>query len=168
MPSVICLRFDWHEARRAFSRARAKTGNKIAASKAITAITTSSSISVKPPVRLARDDEVWNFMLLSPKMNLSCHPSPASSFAGDRRRTGANFWRFNRLQSSAPEWWRSRCWCSPARWNRERFCSLSARPTSSLWHVRPRKGCWRFRDGAPWRCWCCRCLEIAGRHPRPQ
>src|SRR5579872_123940 len=44
MPS--CLRFDWHVAWRAFSRAWAKTGNRIAARIAIIAITTRSSINV--------------------------------------------------------------------------------------------------------------------------
>jgi len=40
--------FDRHEACRAFSRALAKTGNKIAARIAIIAITTSNSMRVKP------------------------------------------------------------------------------------------------------------------------
>src|SRR5207237_9883521 len=44
----ICLKFDWHVDERALSRAWAKTGNNIAARMAIIAITTSSSISVKP------------------------------------------------------------------------------------------------------------------------
>jgi len=38
----------WHEARRAFSLALAKTGNRIAASIAIIAITTNNSIRVNP------------------------------------------------------------------------------------------------------------------------
>ena len=45
-PRPICLRLDWQLARRAFSRARAKTGNRIAAKMAIIAITTRSSIKV--------------------------------------------------------------------------------------------------------------------------
>ena len=48
MASPICFWFDRHAVRRAFSRARPKTGNKIAARMAIIAMTTRSSISVKP------------------------------------------------------------------------------------------------------------------------
>src|SRR5690349_6435467 len=48
MARPICLTFDRHEAARAFSRARAKTGNRIAARIAIIAMTTKSSIKVKP------------------------------------------------------------------------------------------------------------------------
>jgi len=40
--------FDEHLARRAFSRARANTGNRIAARMAMIAMTISSSMSVKP------------------------------------------------------------------------------------------------------------------------
>jgi hypothetical protein len=55
MPSPICFRLLWQLARRAFSRARAKTGNKIAARMAMMAMTTKSSINVKPPIpRLRR------------------------------------------------------------------------------------------------------------------
>src|SRR3712207_5934195 len=43
-----CFWFDRQELCRAFSRAWAKTGNRMAASIAIMAITTSSSISVNP------------------------------------------------------------------------------------------------------------------------
>src|SRR5689334_20828750 len=43
-----CFRFDWQLACRAFSRAAAKTGKRIAARIAIIAITTSNSIRVKP------------------------------------------------------------------------------------------------------------------------
>jgi len=46
MPS--CFWLLRHEVWRAFSRAREKTGNRIAARIAMIAITTSSSISVKP------------------------------------------------------------------------------------------------------------------------
>ncbi len=46
------LTFDRHWILRADSRARAKTGNSIAARIAMIAITTSSSIRVKPPTRL--------------------------------------------------------------------------------------------------------------------
>jgi hypothetical protein len=42
-----------HWVLRALSRARANTGNKIAAKMAIIAITTNSSISVKPLLRIA-------------------------------------------------------------------------------------------------------------------
>jgi hypothetical protein len=38
----------WQLARRAFSRARAKTGNKMAAKMAMMAMTTKSSINVNP------------------------------------------------------------------------------------------------------------------------
>ena len=48
----ICFWFDWQLACLAFSRARAKTGNKMAARIAMIAITTSSSISVNPGERL--------------------------------------------------------------------------------------------------------------------
>ena len=43
----ICLVLERQAVERAFSRADAKTGKRIAASTAIMAITTSSSISVK-------------------------------------------------------------------------------------------------------------------------
>jgi len=43
-----CFTFDIHEIARAFSRAWAKTGKRIAAKIAMIAITTSSSMSVKP------------------------------------------------------------------------------------------------------------------------
>src|SRR5262249_11511402 len=55
MPSPICLRLLVQLVRRAFSRAFAKTGNNIAASIAMIAITTSSSISVK--ARWRRDGQ---------------------------------------------------------------------------------------------------------------
>jgi hypothetical protein len=45
--SVICFTFDRQDVCRAFSRAWAMTGKRIAARIAIIAITTSSSISVK-------------------------------------------------------------------------------------------------------------------------
>jgi hypothetical protein len=48
IPSPICFRFDAQDDRRAFSRARAKTGNRIAARIAIIAMTTSNSIKVNP------------------------------------------------------------------------------------------------------------------------
>src|SRR6056297_3571393 len=47
-PSTICLTLLRHDDCRAFSRARAKTGNRIAARIAMIAITTNNSISVKP------------------------------------------------------------------------------------------------------------------------
>src|SRR5438445_4271916 len=46
-----CFRFDRHILERAFSRARAKTGKRIAARMAMMAITTSNSIRVKPERR---------------------------------------------------------------------------------------------------------------------
>src|SRR3569833_2676293 len=46
--SEICLRLDRQEMERAFSRACAKTGKRMAARMAMIAMTTSSSISVKP------------------------------------------------------------------------------------------------------------------------
>src|SRR5712691_7331483 len=45
---LYCLKFEVQVDMRACSRARAKTGKRIAARMAIIAITTSSSISVKP------------------------------------------------------------------------------------------------------------------------
>jgi hypothetical protein len=45
MPKVICFKFDWQDARRAFSLALANTGNRIAARIAIMAMTTSNSIN---------------------------------------------------------------------------------------------------------------------------
>jgi hypothetical protein len=45
---AICFRLLWHVLLRAFSRALAKTGKRIAARMAIIAITTSSSINVNP------------------------------------------------------------------------------------------------------------------------
>jgi hypothetical protein len=48
MAFASCLTLDTHELRRAFSRALAKAGKRIAASKAIIAMTTSNSIKVKP------------------------------------------------------------------------------------------------------------------------
>jgi hypothetical protein len=64
MPRLICLRLDEQDARRALSRARPKTGKRIAASIAIMAITTSSSISVKPVrlVGIRGKDEVFMVM----------------------------------------------------------------------------------------------------------
>src|SRR5437867_2335771 len=52
MPRPICLKLERQVACRAFSRACAKTGKRIAARMAIMAITTSSPISVKPVRRL--------------------------------------------------------------------------------------------------------------------
>jgi hypothetical protein len=46
--SAMFLRLEVHCVKRAFRRAVAKTGNRIAARMAIIAITTSNSISVKP------------------------------------------------------------------------------------------------------------------------
>src|SRR3954470_5723934 len=51
MPRPICLRLLWQDERRAFSRARPKTGKRMAARIAMIAITTSSSIRVKPRLR---------------------------------------------------------------------------------------------------------------------
>src|SRR3712207_5867306 len=48
MATPSCFRLLVHEAARAFSRAWAKTGKRIAARIAIIAITTSNSIRVKP------------------------------------------------------------------------------------------------------------------------
>src|SRR5438552_1929780 len=48
MAAPICLVLERQAAERAFSRAWAKTGNRIAARMAMIAITTRSSISVKP------------------------------------------------------------------------------------------------------------------------
>src|SRR5438034_11201312 len=68
MPRPICFMFERQLACRAFSRAWAKTGNKIAARIAIIAITTRSSISVKPhQPRLRevwRDGWCWNAIIL--------------------------------------------------------------------------------------------------------
>src|SRR5437773_3457088 len=50
MASMSCLAFERQDAWRAFSRAAAKTGKRIAARMAIIAITTSSSTRVKPAV----------------------------------------------------------------------------------------------------------------------
>src|SRR4051812_26118589 len=50
----ICFMFEQQTLRRAWPRARAKTGKRIAARIAMMAITTSSSMRVKP-VRLLRD-----------------------------------------------------------------------------------------------------------------
>src|SRR5437588_10599425 len=47
-PRPVCLRLDRHEVCRAFSLACAKTGKRIAARIAMIAITTSSSMRVKP------------------------------------------------------------------------------------------------------------------------
>src|SRR5437867_2085882 len=54
MPRPICREFERQVAARAFSRAWAKTGNRIAARMAMIAMTTSSSISVKPDWYLLR------------------------------------------------------------------------------------------------------------------
>src|SRR5438067_252074 len=63
MPRATCLRLERQAAWRAFSRAWAKTGKRIAARMAIIAITTSSSIRVKPRVfRTAapsHTDDTW-------------------------------------------------------------------------------------------------------------
>src|SRR5688572_14585739 len=48
MPSPICFKLLWQLERRAFSRARENTGNRMAARRAIMAITTRSSIRVNP------------------------------------------------------------------------------------------------------------------------
>src|SRR5690242_16366630 len=53
IPVPSCFKLDEHDAWRAFSRAWAKTGKRIAARMAMIAITTSSSIRVKP--RLAAE-----------------------------------------------------------------------------------------------------------------
>jgi hypothetical protein len=45
---------------RAFSRARAKTGNKIAARRAMMAMTTKSSINVKPDLRVTALSDLKN------------------------------------------------------------------------------------------------------------
>jgi hypothetical protein len=52
MPRVSCLMFERQDAPRAFSRAWAKTGKRIAARIAMMAITTKSSISVNPALDL--------------------------------------------------------------------------------------------------------------------
>src|SRR2546426_1028590 len=61
-----CFRCDWQLAERAFSRAWANTGKRIAARMAMIAITTSSSIRVKPfrrfimsPLVLEGHPELW-------------------------------------------------------------------------------------------------------------
>src|SRR5207245_9755137 len=54
MPTPICLRLLRHWVRLAFSLARESTGRSIAARIAMMAITTSSSIRVKPRVRSRR------------------------------------------------------------------------------------------------------------------
>src|SRR5712691_3287526 len=54
----ICLRFDRQPACRAFSRAWAKTGKRMAANIAIIAITTSSSIRVNAGFRARRIDDL--------------------------------------------------------------------------------------------------------------
>src|SRR5689334_22737420 len=60
MPAVpICFRFERQFAERAFSRACAKTGNRIAAKIAMMAITTSNSISVNAAPREPR--RVYSF-----------------------------------------------------------------------------------------------------------
>src|SRR5262245_39294693 len=51
IPRPSCFMFDRHVAARAFSRAWAKTGNRIAARIAMIAITTRSSISVNAGTR---------------------------------------------------------------------------------------------------------------------
>src|SRR6185437_6280091 len=51
MARPICLLLERHDAARAFSRACAKTGKRMAAKIAIMAMTTSSSIRVKPRLR---------------------------------------------------------------------------------------------------------------------
>src|SRR5881628_3869539 len=58
MPVLSCLMFDMQAARRAFSRAWAKTGKRMAARIAIIAITTRSSIRVKPPRRNLSDETI--------------------------------------------------------------------------------------------------------------
>src|SRR6266511_542103 len=51
-PFPICLRLLWQLDCRAFSRAWAKTGKRMAARMAMMAMTTSNSMSVKPLLRL--------------------------------------------------------------------------------------------------------------------
>lgn len=68
MPRPICFKLLWHELRRAFSRARANTGNKIAAKIAIMAMTTSNSIKVKPYHLLVYDTGI--FMMSSSLLQL--------------------------------------------------------------------------------------------------
>jgi len=55
MPNPMFFKLLWQLERRAFSRARANTGNKIVARIAIIAMTTKSSISVKPGKSVRRD-----------------------------------------------------------------------------------------------------------------
>src|SRR5438093_1335931 len=73
-----CLRLDWQELRRAFSRARPKTGNRMAARIAMMAMTTKSSISVKPKGspwragRAVRRQTMFRFMEDSSEDSLDC------------------------------------------------------------------------------------------------
>src|SRR5687768_13051905 len=55
---AICLRLLWQLAPRAFSRAWANTGNRIAARMAMIAITTSSSIRVNADFLLMMDESL--------------------------------------------------------------------------------------------------------------
>src|SRR5438445_2377328 len=60
-PRAICLRLDRHIVWRAFSLAWAKTGKRMAARMAMIAMTTSSSIRVKP--RWGRREENARFIV---------------------------------------------------------------------------------------------------------
>src|SRR5579859_3668586 len=64
----ICLVLERQEIARAFSRACAKTGNRIAARMAIMAMTTSSSMSVKAERRALEPGAVKQFMSTSPSL----------------------------------------------------------------------------------------------------
>src|SRR5438067_8719100 len=74
---AICLLLDKQLEARAFSRAWAKTGNRIAARMAIIAITTSNSIRVNPPC--FRCNRTISYLLLSSdRLEVGCLLRPIS------------------------------------------------------------------------------------------
>src|SRR5206468_5172143 len=81
--SPICLQLERHDAARPLSRAWAKTGKRIAARMAIMAITTSSSIKVKPRCRDGRCDMALSLKNSKPAVE-------TTGCSGETRRRGLN------------------------------------------------------------------------------
>src|SRR3954454_12475475 len=89
MARLSCLVLDRQEAPRAFSRAWAKTGKRIAARIAMMAITTSNSIRVNP--RRIQRNMVGSLLLiprLHSKMKAQRDQGPGADFRRGGRRRG--------------------------------------------------------------------------------
>jgi len=80
IPKAICFRFEAQDDWRAFSLALANTGKRIAARMAMIAMTTNSSISVKP----LRDFPIRTVLLKVSPHSALCGSGQASTSIDDR------------------------------------------------------------------------------------